>query len=175
MLKEIIGKHDVRTVGKDWVREFGNVHDGAIEFVGRVEMGLIEVGYYYGDSKPKNIVDVSTQVGCPSRCAFCEIGNERFIRDLRPIEIYEQALLMLQQASLCGLDIYQKPHKISFAKTGEPLFNEGFVSALELIADLSFSMKISTIFPEGKKAENCFTASRISRPTIKILCRSRYH
>ena len=43
-------------------------------------------------SGERRTVCVSSQVGCPARCAFCASGQGGFFRNLRPSEIVEQVL-----------------------------------------------------------------------------------
>jgi len=146
-LSERIESYEARFMKKDLVMEFGDKHDGAIEFAGIVEGGAIEVGYFYGDIKPKNILVLSSQVGCPARCAFCELGSETFVRNLHADEIYEQAVVMLQQAKRYGIDIDGIGHKVNMAKSGEPLFNRDLIAGMEKLSGLGCSFKISTVFP----------------------------
>lgn len=40
----------------------------------------------------RRTVCVSSQVGCPAKCAFCASGKQGFFRNLRPFEIVEQVL-----------------------------------------------------------------------------------
>ncbi len=149
MLSELIKNHEPSTITADWVQQFGDEHDGVIEFPGLTyDGGVIEVGYFYGDAKPKNIIDISSQVGCPSRCSFCELGAEKFSRNLSPDEMYDQVVLMLKEAQR-WVDIDAIKHKVVFAKTGEPLLNRYIVDGIEKIAELGVSFKVSTIFPHG--------------------------
>jgi len=152
-ISEIIQDKACEDVSADMIMHFGNPQDGVIEFPAKVEGGVVEVGYFFGSAKPKNIIDISSQLGCLSRCSFCEVGQERFGRNLTANEIYEQAVLMLQIASLSGVDIDSIKHKVSIAKTGEPLFNPSLTSALEKLATLPVSFKISTIFPDSKQSK----------------------
>ena len=138
--------YKVERVKPDCVVEFGDLKDGAIEYVGIVDKGIIEVGYFYGDSKPKNIIVTSSQVGCPSKCNFCELGNESFGRNLTSEEMYEEVVLMLQIAYKHGV-LGEQPHKINWSKSGDPLFNPNFVDALEKTSSFRFSHKVSTVFP----------------------------
>ncbi len=116
MLSKIVKDHQSK-IKKDLVMQFGDSHDGAIEFAGLLEEDkVIEVGYFYGDIKPKNIIVISSQVGCPAKCNFCELGNEKFGRNLTSQEIYDQVTLMLQQASQYGIDIDKIGHKVSLQK-----------------------------------------------------------
>jgi len=133
----------------DSVEHFGDEHDGVISCAGVVEGGVIETSYFYGDLKPKNIVVISTQVGCAMRCNFCELGPERFVRSLIPHEMYNQVALMLMEAQAHGIDVDSKAHKVTLANSGEPLLNKNLVQGLEMIAELPVSFKVSTVFPHG--------------------------
>ena len=137
----------------DFIAQFGDRHDGTIQIpVLTEDNGVIEASYFYGDSKPKNIAVISSQIGCPAECTFCELGGEKFTRNLTADEIYEQVVLLLQTAAGRGFDLDSIDHKVTVANTGEPLFNPHLVKGLEKIAALNFSMKVSTIFPTGTKA-----------------------
>ena len=57
-------------------------------------------------------VCVSTQVGCPVGCIFCESGRNGFVRNLTPSEIVQQVILLRR-----------KVNRIVFMGMGEPLFN----------------------------------------------------
>jgi adenine C2-methylase RlmN of 23S rRNA A2503 and tRNA A37 len=149
MLTEQVSNCHVESVKKDLVMQFGDIDDGAIEFAGLVDGGAIEVGYYHGKTKPKNIVAISSQIGCPSKCRFCSLGDKKFVRNLEPREMQDQVVLMLQQAKQYGIDIDECPHKVSFSKSGEPLLNRNMVEGLERIEELGTSFKVSTLFPKG--------------------------
>ncbi len=141
----------------DFIAEFGDRHDGTIQIpVFTKDNGVIEASYFYGDDKPKNIINISSQIGCPAACSFCELGEEKFTRNLTPEEMYEQVMLLLQTASRYGFDLDSIGHKVTIANTGEPLFNTNLVSGLEKIAALDVSFKVSTIFPAGQKVKNNF-------------------
>jgi len=136
---------------------FGDHDDGVIEFSALMrDGGVVEVGYYYGVGKPKSIIKVSSQVGCPFRCNFCNAGEEVYKRNLSAEEIYQQAALMLKVAAQQGVPWSPLPHKINFAGTGEPLLNPALVDALELLGKHGISIKVSTVFPAGRVAEANF-------------------
>jgi len=159
VLSEKIKDYQVQAISIGKLDLYGDKHDGVIAFAGKVEGGLIEVSYFYGDAKPeKNIIVISTQVGCPSKCSFCELGvdDKKDVRNLTAQEMYEQAVLMLQQAQQNGVDIDAIDHKITFANSGDSLFNPQTVGGLEKLAEFNFSYKVSTIFPSGKKARDIF-------------------
>ncbi len=143
----------------DFVAQFGNKHDGTIQIpVITKDKGIVEASYFYGDNKPKNIAVISSQIGCPAECSFCELGEDKFTRNLTPEEMYEQVILLLQTASRYGFDVDSIDHKVTVANTGEPLFNANLVSGLEQIAALDVSFKVSTIFPAGQKVRKNFEA-----------------
>lgn len=144
---------------KAW--KFGDNHDGIIESVAFLNAGgAVEMGYYYGDDKPKSILKVSSQAGCPAKCIFCEEGEEEFIRSLEAAEMYDQAVFMLEVAGSEGIDI-KRPHKVNFAGTGEPFFNDNLPETLQEMSALDLSFKISTIFPRGDKVRDRF--ERVAR------------
>lgn len=131
---------------------YGDSRDGVIEAAPKLNDGeIIEIGYYFGDKKPKSIIKVSSQVGCPSKCDFCEIGEERLKRNLNWEEIFQQVLAMAQVSAGFGIEALEKPHKVSFAGTGEPLSNPDIVKAFKAITTLKTSFKLSTVFPKGQK------------------------
>lgn len=150
LLSTIAGREELTTIGKDLVMQFGDKNDGVIEIPARTkDGGVIEVGYYYGSEKKKYIAGISSQVGCPARCSFCELGSERFGRNLLAREMYEQVILIVREAKRCGVDIDAIEHKVNIAKTGEPMFNKHLLEALEMIATLSMSFKVSTVMPNA--------------------------
>ena len=72
---------------------------------------------------------LSTQVGCPVRCAFCASGSAGFVRNLRAGEIVEQYLL-------CCRLIGKAPDNVVIMGIGEPLLNlENLIAALETICN----------------------------------------
>ena len=72
---------------------------------------------------------LSTQVGCPVRCAFCASGAAGFVRNLKAGEIVEQYLLCCR---LTG----KAPDNVVIMGIGEPLLNlQNLIAALEIICD----------------------------------------
>lgn len=63
---------------------------------------------------------ISSQVGCPLRCAFCATGTMGFTRNLHAAEIFDQYMLMNQQShERFGHNITN----IVYMGMGEPLLN----------------------------------------------------
>ena len=82
---------------------YGDEKDGVIELPAITkDGGIVEVGYFFGEEKPKNIIDISSQIGCPGKCIFCEAGADSFSRNLTPVEMHEQVMVMLQAALMQG-------------------------------------------------------------------------
>lgn len=139
-----------------WV--YGDPSDLVLEAaVVTTDKGVIEIGYYDGHEKPKSIAKVSTQIGCPCGCKFCEVGGEPFHRSLTAEEIYEQAALILQIAAAYGVPL-GKPHKVNFAGTGEPLLNSELPGSLALLGRHDLSMKVSTVMPSGRRVRESLMA-----------------
>lgn len=95
------------------------LHDG--KFVESVLIGSFE----------RRTVCVSSQVGCPAKCAFCASGKEGLVRDLTRFEIEAQIVFIESY-----LKSKQEPRvsQIVFMGMGEPLANfEEVIGAIDLI------------------------------------------
>lgn len=77
----------------------------------------------------RNTVCVSTQVGCPVRCAFCASGRDGLVRNLTAAEIIDQVLL-------AGRVLGRRVDNVVLMGIGEPLLNlDAVVPALETLGD----------------------------------------
>ena len=92
---------------------------------------------------------VSSQVGCPARCAFCASGKEGLKRDLDCAEIVEQVLFTERSLKDKG----EKLTNVVFMGMGEPLENySNVVKAISLLCDkdlLNFSKRRITVSTVG--------------------------
>ncbi len=80
----------------------------------------------------RRTVCVSSQVGCPARCAFCASGKKGLMRNLEPAEILEQILLTDHYLS----DVGEKVCHIVFMGMGEPFENyNNVLTAVRRIID----------------------------------------
>jgi len=71
-------------------------------------------------TKKRMTACVSVQVGCSLSCAFCATGKLKRVRNLNPDEIYDQVVMISNQAK----DEYSVPlSNIVFMGMGEPLLN----------------------------------------------------
>ena len=103
--------------------------DGTVKYLWRlpdgeaVESVLIPEG-------PRRTLCISSQAGCPLRCAFCATGTMGLLRNLAPWEIAGQVRELLLAAEPV------KPTNVVFMGMGEPLLNWDAVSvALTLLND----------------------------------------
>ena len=70
-------------------------------------------------------VCVSTQVGCPVGCMFCESGKNGFVRNQTPAEIVQQEVLLDRKIT-----------RIVYMGMGEPLFNyENVIKSIHILRD----------------------------------------
>jgi len=100
-------------------------------------------------SGDRRTVCVSSQVGCPAKCAFCASGKEGFVRNLRPAEIVEQ---------VARINAYLIPKgevvsHVVYMGMGEPLKNyDSVVKSINLLADpnlLNLSQRRMTVSTVG--------------------------
>lgn len=100
-------------------------------------------------SGARRTVCVSSQVGCPAKCAFCASGQEGFFRNLRPSEIVEQVL----QINKWLADKNERVTHIVYMGMGEPLKNyESVIKSVKMISDpqlLNLSQRRITISTVG--------------------------
>ncbi len=94
----------------------------------------------------RNTVCVSTQVGCPVRCAFCASGASGLVRNLAPSEIVDQVIFACRE-------LKERVNNIVVMGMGEPLLNlDGLLPALDVICDpdrLGFGQRHITISTSG--------------------------
>lgn len=86
-------------------------------------------------SGPRRTACVSSQVGCPARCAFCASGQQGFFRNLRPTEIIEQIL----QINRWLAPKEENVSHVVYMGMGEPLKNyEPVVKSVQLLTNPDF-------------------------------------
>lgn len=83
----------------------------------------------------RSTVCVSSQVGCPVRCAFCASGKSGFIRNLYSAEIVSQVLSIQSHVAAIGDHVTN----VVYMGMGEPLQNfEAVVESLRSLSDPAF-------------------------------------
>lgn len=114
----------------------------------------------------RRTVCVSTQVGCPVRCAFCASGLEGMQRNLTAAEIVEQVLRARQ---ICRPDDITN---VVFMGSGEPLANfPALVAAIERLTDpqgMNFSRRRITVSTIGLPARIRQLADRVGPVNLAI-------
>ena len=73
-------------------------------------------------SARRRTVCISSQVGCPVRCAFCASGRHGLVRDLEPAEIVDQVLFACRRFG-------ERVTNVVVMGIGEPLLNLQHVTA----------------------------------------------
>jgi 23S rRNA (adenine2503-C2)-methyltransferase len=85
-------------------------------------------------SDKRRTVCVSSQVGCPAKCAFCASGKEGFKRNLRPAEIVEQVVHINKWL----VEKNERVSHIVYMGMGEPLKNyDTVVKSVRALSDPS--------------------------------------
>lgn len=131
-LERITESDDLETTKFLW-----RLHEGNL-----VESVLIRSG-------ARRTVCVSSQVGCPARCAFCASGKNGFVRNLRPGEIVEQIVQINRWLSDKGETVSH----VVYMGMGEPFKNyDAVVKSIRLIIDpelLNLSQRRITVSTVG--------------------------
>lgn len=100
-------------------------------------------------SGDRRTVCVSSQVGCPAKCAFCASGQQGFMRNLRPSEIVEQVIQI--NAWLAKKE--ERVSHIVYMGMGEPLKNyDSVVKSIRMISHpllLNISQRRITVSTVG--------------------------
>ncbi len=98
----------------------------------------------------KWVLIVSTQLGCPVKCLFCDSGFD-FKRNLTSFEILEQVEFMVKERNL-DPNLFKK-FKIQFARMGEPSFNDDLFDVMDILKDRykKYIPCVSTIFPKNRR------------------------
>ncbi len=117
---------------------------------------------------------ISTLLGCPIRCAFCDAGA-----------VYEGRLTraeMLAQVELlaAGLGAHSAPVLVDFSRMGEPAFNDAVLDVLEELPRLlgtGVKARISTVVPArtGTFFDGLERVKRAQYPGGRLLLRFSLH
>lgn len=112
---------NLKTIDYKTTLVFGPQEDRVIESVGVIaKRKAFEVGYYNGHTKPKAIINISPASGCPVGCNFCDLQDSGgpLSAQIMLQQVFDMAKLATKIDGKAFLD---KPLKVNFAKTGEPL------------------------------------------------------
>jgi 23S rRNA (adenine2503-C2)-methyltransferase len=104
--------------------------DGTIKYLFRLDDGGTIESVYIPEERRRTIC-ISTQAGCPLRCAFCLTGIAGYKRNLRAWEILGQVATVMAEAPP-----ERKAWNVVVMGMGEPLLNyEATVHALRILMD----------------------------------------
>jgi 23S rRNA (adenine2503-C2)-methyltransferase len=112
------------------VVERGHSQDGTIKYLFRLDDGATVESVYIPEDRRRTIC-ISTQAGCPLKCAFCLTGISGYKRNLKPWEILGQVATVMHEAPP-----EPKPWNVVVMGMGEPLLNyDNTVIALRALMD----------------------------------------
>jgi 23S rRNA (adenine2503-C2)-methyltransferase len=95
-----------------------------------IDGSLVESVLIY--SEARRTVCVSSQVGCPAKCAFCASGKMGFLRNLRPHEIFEQVVWINHWLASKG----ERVSHVVYMGMGEPFKNyDAVIHSIRMVCD----------------------------------------
>lgn len=119
--------------------------DGSVKLQIRLEDGAAVECVLLEDIEGRKTACLSSQVGCPMKCAFCKTGTLGFLRNLRAHEIMEQFYHLKERHGFIS--------NVVFMGMGEPLLNTAEVrKAIALLSDpegTGMSLRKITISTSG--------------------------
>jgi 23S rRNA (adenine2503-C2)-methyltransferase len=122
-------------------------YDGTVKFLFRLDDGATIESVYIPEDRRRTIC-ISTQAGCPLKCAFCLTGVAGYKRNLRPAEILGQVATVMEDAPPREMG-----WNVVVMGMGEPLLNyEATMAALRVLMDpegLAVSPKKLTLSTVG--------------------------
>jgi len=104
--------------------------DGTVKYLFRLDDGATIETVYLPEVRRRTIC-ISTQAGCPLKCAFCLTGIAGYERNLKTWEILGQVAVVMDEAPR-----QERPWNIVVMGMGEPLLNyDATVAALRVLMD----------------------------------------
>lgn len=129
--------------------------DGTVKYLFRLDDGATIESVYIPEVRRRTIC-ISTQAGCPLKCAFCLTGIAGYKRNLKTWEILGQVATVIDEAAAIDPEGgAARAWNVVVMGMGEPLLNyDATVSALRVLMD-----------PEGF----AITPKRLTLSTVGIL------
>ena len=104
--------------------------DGTIKYLFQLDDDATIESVFIPEERRRTIC-ISTQAGCPLKCAFCLTGIAGYKRNLKPWEIVGQVATVMEEAPR-----ERKPWNVVVMGMGEPLLNyDASVHALRILMD----------------------------------------
>lgn len=148
--KALAETHEVRRIA---VADRQVSTDGTIKTLFRCDDGATIESVYIPETRRQTIC-ISTQAGCPLKCAFCLTGISGYQRNLKPWEILSQVAQVMEDAAAAS-PRDERPWNVVVMGMGEPLLNyENTMAALRILMD-----------PEGF----AITPKKLTLSTVGIL------
>jgi len=127
------------------IKEIGNEKISKV-YIGKLENGelieFVEALTPPLDINEKWVIILSTQIGCPFKCKFCDAGGN-FKRNLKEEEIFQQINSLIEFRFPNGF-VDTKKFKIQFARIGEPTLNN---DVLKVLKDIPKKIKSKNLIP----------------------------
>ncbi len=109
--------------------------DGTVKLLFRLEGGATIESVYIPEARRRTIC-ISTQAGCPLKCAFCLTGIRGYQRNLSTGEILGQVATVMAEPEAALPALADRPWNVVVMGMGEPLLNyEHTVKALRVLMD----------------------------------------
>ncbi len=109
--------------------------DGTLKLLFRLEGGATIESVYIPEARRRTIC-ISTQAGCPLKCAFCLTGIRGYQRNLSTGEILGQVATVMAEPEAADPALAERPWNLVVMGMGEPLLNyEHTVKALRVLMD----------------------------------------
>src|SRR5262245_1211488 len=119
------------------VAERERSRDGTVKYLFRLDDDATIESVYIPEARRKTIC-ISTQAGCPLKCAFCLTGIAGYRRNLKAWEILGQVATVMAEAPEADPEPRDRPRRwnVVVMGMGEPLLNyEETVAALRILLD----------------------------------------
>jgi 23S rRNA (adenine2503-C2)-methyltransferase len=127
-----------RAASLQWpgVAEREHSADGTVKFLFRLDDGASVESVYIPEARRRTIC-ISTQAGCPLKCAFCLTGIAGYKRNLKVWEILGQvATVMAEAPTIDPSGLATRAWNVVVMGMGEPLLNyDATVGALRVLMD----------------------------------------
>ncbi len=141
-------KDEIHFSSVEQVRVVESQDRETVKFLWKMKDGsFVESVLIYSGSR--RTVCVSSQVGCPAKCAFCASGKQGFFRNLRPGEIVEQVVRINAWLAAKG----ERVSHVVYMGMGEPFKNyDPVVKSIRLLSSpegLNISQRRITISTVG--------------------------
>jgi 23S rRNA (adenine2503-C2)-methyltransferase len=115
------------------VAERSRSSDGTVKVLLRLDDQATIEAVYIPEERRRTIC-ISTQAGCPLKCAFCLTGIGGYTRNLASWEIVGQVALVMEEQG--DADTGARPWNVVVMGMGEPLLNyDATVQALRILMD----------------------------------------